>query len=311
MSAIPRTPWQQVAAVAEHQRGLITARQALLAGLSRDQCEHAAEVAGWQRLARGLYALPGSDPTWQRDALAACLLAGTLAVATDLTAAALWGWCSPPLLPEIAVPARHSGRTPLAKVHRRDVSLVDQATRQGIRCTSASRTLVDLAGRVERGRLQLFVDDALCGGAASPFSVAAAARRAGRRGRAGMGALDAELAVWTEDIEPGSAAEMRLLRRLRDLGALDVVSQHEIHDADGFIARVDVAIIERQHAFEYDSDRYHNPRRWVRDEARYARLRAAGWRVDPVCKLDLLPSSTRLANLVQNAVPGAERRISA
>ena len=133
-----------------------------------------------------------------------------------------------------------------------------------------------------------------------------------------MAALDAELAVWTEDIEPGSAAEMRLLRRLGDLGVVGLVTQHEIHDDSGFIGRVDVAIVERRHAFEYDSDRFHNPRRWVRDEPRYERLRAAGWRVDPVCKLDLLPSSTRLAqllaessNLVQKAVPGAEDRRSA
>ena len=309
MSATPRTPWQQAAAVAEHQRGLITARQALLAGLSRDQCDHAVRVAGWHRLARGLFALPGSDPTWQRDALAACLLAGRLAVAADLTAAALWGWCSPPPLPEVAVPHRHSSRTPLVKVHRRDVPLVDQATRQGIRCTSASRTLVDLAGRVERSRLQLFVDDALCGGVATAASVAAASRRAGRRGRAGMAALDGELAVWSEDITPGSPAEMRLLRRLGDLGAVDVVTQHEIHDDDGFIGRVDVAVLERKQAFEYDSDRYHNPRWWARDEPRYARLRAAGWRADPVCKLDLLPSSTRLAQLLQasNPVQNPER----
>jgi hypothetical protein len=104
---------------------------------------------------------------------------------------------------------------------------------------------------------------------------------------------------------------VRLLRRLRDLGAVEVVTQHEIYDEAGFVGRVDVAIVERRHGFEYDSDRYHNPRRWARDEARDARFAAAGWRVDPVSKLDLLPSSNRLAELVQNAVPRAEVRISA
>jgi hypothetical protein len=125
MTGTPRTPWQQVAALAEHQRGLVTSRQAVLAGLSRDQCDHAVAAGGWRPLARGLFALPGSDPTWQRDALAACLLAGPSALAADLTAAALWGWCSPPLLPEVVVPAGHSSRTPLAKVHRRAVPMVD------------------------------------------------------------------------------------------------------------------------------------------------------------------------------------------
>jgi hypothetical protein len=299
MNGIPRTPVQQAAVLGRRQHGLITAAQAVSVGLSHDQCEDAVRIAGWSRLARGLYALPGSVASWQRDAVAACLLAGTDAVASDLTAAALWGWCSAPLLPEVVVPLSQSHRSPLARVHRRNVPLVDRAVRHGIRCTSASRTLVDVAGRVERSRLESFVDDALCSSVASPESVVAALERGGRRGRAGIGALTGVLDVWTEDIEPGSPAEMRLLRRLLGLGATDVVTQHEVCDEGGrFVARLDVALPERRHGFEYDSDRWHNPRRWLRDEPRYARLAALGWRIDPVCKLDLLASSTRIADLV-------------
>jgi hypothetical protein len=95
---------------------------------------------------------------------------------------------------------------------------------------------------------------------------------------------------------------MRLLRRLEAAGARNPVTQHAVFDDDGtFVARLDVATPERLHGFEYDSDRWHNPRHWARDEPRYARLHALGWRVDAVCKLDLLPSSTRLADLVAAA----------
>jgi hypothetical protein len=234
------------------------------------------------------------------------LLGGDDAVASTLTAAALWGWCSAPPLPEITVPRAQSHRTPLARVRRSTIPLVDRAVRYGIRCTSASRTLVDCAGRVERGRLELFVDDALCAAVASPTSVLVAADRAGRRGRTGMAELDDVLAVWTEDIRPGSPAELRLLRRLADLGLVGVVTQHEVRDElGGLIGRLDAAVPALRQGFEYDSDRWHNPRRWDRDERRYERFKTAGWRVDPLCKLDLLPSSTRLADLVASAASRA------
>ena len=214
MGRTPLTPLQRAGHIADRQRGLITLEQAVAAGLSDDQAARAVVAHGWTRLARGLYALPGSTRSWQRDAMAAVLLCGDDAVASHVTAAALWGWCAPPVLPHATAPRGSSTRTKLVRLHRSTVPARDTATRDGIRCTSASRTLVDVAGLVERARLEGFVDDALCAAVASPPSVRAAADRAGRRGRAGMAALDGVLDIWTEDIRPGSPAEMRLLRRL-------------------------------------------------------------------------------------------------
>lgn len=295
--------WQRATSVSERQRGLLTLQQAGAAGLSNDQVEYATDHRGWQRLERTLYCLPGSPSCWQRDALAAILLAGDQAVASHLTAAALWGWAQPPLLPHISVPPGRSNRTKLARVHRSVVAPIDRATRQGIRCTSASRTLIDCAPIVERARLEQFVDDALCSGIASGDSVANAVERAGARGRPGVAVLRRVLSVWTGDISPGSPAEARLLRRLAALGLHDAVPQCEVFDEAGrFVARLDVGVPTVRFGFEYDSDRWHSPRRWAHDEARYARLGALGWRVEPVAKPDLLPSSTRLAELVSAVV---------
>jgi hypothetical protein len=277
----------------------LTTKQSIGTGLSAAQAAYAAAAAGWGRLARGLYALPGSAPSWERDALAACLLAGSDALASFLTGAALWTWCRAPVLPDVTVPRSQSHRSPLGHVHRSDVPSVDRAVRAGIPCTSASRTLVDCAAIVERPIFERFVDDALCSAVASPSSIRAAAERAGRRGRRGMAMLDDVLSVWTEDIGPESVAEARLLRRLDVLGASGIVTQHEVLDEAGrFVARLDIAIPSLLLGFEYDSDRWHNPRHWTKDEARYARLRALGWTIHPVCKLDLLPSSTRLGELL-------------
>ena len=293
----PTTPLQRAALVAARQYSLLTTRDARRCGLSNNQLTRFGRACGWHRLSNGLYALPGSVPSWRRDVMAAVLLAGDDAVASHLTAAALWGLIPPPRLPHVTVPLRSSARTRLARVHRAAVPLIDRARRDGIPCTSAGRTLVVCAGLVDQPTLAELADDLLCAGSAAPASVLRALERAGRKGRRGVASLEAVLDVWTAGITPGSPAEMRLLRRLRDLG-LAPVTQHEVHDEVGFVARVDVAVPELLVAFEYDSDRFHNPRHWSHDEGRKARLDALGWTLHDVAKVDLLPSSTRLADLV-------------
>ena len=107
------------------------------------------------------------------------------------------------------------------------------------------------------------------------------------------------LKTWTDDLAPDSPAEARFLRRLLDWGATGVVTQHEVRDhLGGFVARVDAAIPELMQAFEYDSDRFHNPRRYAADERRHDRLVALGWAVAHVSKRDLLPSNTRIPELL-------------
>jgi hypothetical protein len=307
----PTTPLQRAAAVAARQYSLLTTRDARGCGLSYNQLTRLERECGWQRLSNGLYALPGSVPSWRRDVMAAVLLAGDDAVASHLTAAALWGLVPPPRLPHVTVPLQSSARTRLALVHRSAVPLVDRAKRDGIPCSSASRALVECAALVDRPTLAELVDDLLCRGDAAPASVLRALDRAGRNGRRGVTSLEGVLETWTEDIRPGSPAEMRLLRRLQDLG-LAPVTQHTVLDVDGsFVARLDVAVPEVRTAFEYDSDRFHNPRHWSHDEHRVARVTALGWTVHGVSKVDLLPSSTRLADLVGQMAPVARAKDSA
>lgn len=304
MNELPLTPWQRASALAARQSGLLTTAQARACGLSQGQL-HRSSARGWTTLARGLHALPGSVPSRRRDVQTSVLLAGPDALASHVTAAGLWAWCSLPPLPHVLVPRTHSYRSPLAKVHRSEVGPLDRSSVEGIPCTSPSRTLVDCAAYVEQARLELFVDDALCSGAASIRSVERSAGRAGR-GFHGKANLVAALEAWSDGIRAGSPAEMRMIRRLVDLGAHDVVRQHEVRtDGGRFVARLDAAIPAWRHGFEYDSDHHHNPRRWSHDEARYAALRALGWRVTPVAKVDLLPSSTWLADALAAARPAA------
>jgi hypothetical protein len=230
--------------------------------------------------------------------MAGVLKAGPEAVASYVTACALHGLCQPSVLPHVSVPRRASARTTHVALHRSDIAPVDRCVVAGIPSTTVSRAIVEAASIVDGPMLAEVVDQALC---AKRTTVAKIEAALGRAGRAWPGAhrLRHVLGIWRERIRPGSPAEVRFLRRLRDEGAVGIVTQYEVFDDDGaFVARVDAAVPERRHAFEYNSDLHHNPRHVEHDERRRQRLIALGWRVDEVSKRDLLPSDTRIRDLL-------------
>ena len=204
---------------------------------------------------------------------------------------------SPSGEPHVTVPRGRSARSGIAVVHRGVLPPVDRATVGGLRTTSASRALVDVAGVLTPTQVDDLVDDALCRRIASPRSVLAAADRIGG-GRRGLAALRRSVAAWSDPIAPGSPAEVRLLRLLRELGVAGLVTQYEVRDAEGrFVARLDLAVPQARRGVEYDGRRFHGPRRWDHDEQRYEALRALGWVVESVSRPDLLPGEDRLRAL--------------
>lgn len=293
-------PDRRVAERAARQCGAISHDDATAAGLSGEQVERRCRAGRWVRQVVGVYVVAGSPDTPRQRAWIAYLATRSAGgVLSFLTAAALHGLLPFSILPHITVPPRASARCRAARIHRGVVPPVDLVWKDGLRVTSVSRTIVDLASVVDRATIELLVDVALCRKLASRASILAALRRAGRRRGAQM--LRAVLEVWSERIEPESVAEVRLLRSLAELGVTGVVTQHEVYDADGlFVARLDIADPQRRRALEYDGVEAHNPRRWERDEPRYAALRRLGWRIDAVTKLDLLPGEPRLRQIADD-----------
>jgi hypothetical protein len=282
---------------AGRQEGALSHADAVGAGLSDEQIHHRCATGAWIRKVVGVYAVAGSpDSPLQRAWIAFLATMAAGGVLSFITAAAIHGLLPFSTIPHVTVPPHASARCRAAKVHRRVVPAIDCTWRGGLRVTSVSRTIVDLAGVVDRATLEQVVDVAFCRKVATRRSVLAALRRAGRC--RGATVLRAVLDVWSERIEPGSVAEVRLLRSLGDLGLTGLVTQHEVFDADGgFVARLDVADPQRRRGLEYDGVEAHNPRRWDRDEPRYAALRALGWAIEPVTKLDLLPGEPRLRRI--------------
>lgn len=291
-------PDRAAAALAERQDGVLTLEQALACGLSAEQVRRRIESGRWEQLVRGVYRLAGAPDTWrQRTRAAQLAVAPAGGVASHASAAALHGLRPPPALPQVTVPAGRSPRCPIAKVRRGTLDTADLATVEGIRCSSASRVLVEMAGLLARPDLEDLVDDAICSGRASVAAALRAVERCTARG--GRVLLRSVLEVWSEAIEPGSPAEVRLLRRIDEWGLPAPVTQHEIRLPDGsFVARVDVAWPGALVAVEYEGVRPHAVRRNDPDERRYARIRALGWRLTTADKHDVLPGNRRLGDLL-------------
>jgi Transcriptional regulator, AbiEi antitoxin len=290
------TPDALVDRIAAGHYGLISREQARRCGLTPRQIEHRLRIGRWVAVCRGVYRTATAQPTWQQLALAACLAGPPETVTSHLTGAAVHGLGQPPSEPYVIVPPGTSGRRVPGRVHRSALTPLDRLVVAGIPVTSPARTLVDCAGLVGFHRLCDMVDTACCAGLTHPSAVAAAIERAGHGiGRRNVGSLRAALQAWSSAIAPGSPAEMRLLRKVIEAG-LDVPArQIEIYDADSeFVGRIDLGWPHRRSGLEYDSDRFHNPRHWARDEARQLRYAAAGWDVRRVGKHDLLPSVTWL-----------------
>lgn len=295
----PMTPDQRAAALFANQYGAIGLGQARATGLSDDQIEYRRRTGRWIRPVHGVYVLAGTPGTPEQRAMVAFLATQAAGgIVSYLTAAAIFGLTRFPLLPHVTVPRNASHDCRAAKVHRGSIPFIDRARRDGFGLTSVSRTLADCASIVDRPCLEELVDAAFCRRMATKDSTLAAAARAGA-GRQGNPLLREVAHIWSPRIEPGSVAEMRLLRQLAERGAGNVVTQHNVYGDGGvFIARLDVACPEIRCGLEYDGVEAHNPRLWNRDEQRYERLRAARWTIDSVSKLDLLPGEPRLDQII-------------
>jgi len=300
------TPDLLATRIAEGQRGLLTRAQARSTGLTDDQIDWRVRTGRWRRIASGVYLVAGAPPSWQQDALGACLAAPAGTVTSYLTAAALHGLWRPPPLPQITVPRSTSARLRIAQVHRADLDPIDTCRIDGVPATTPARTLVDAAQLLAREPLADLVDDAMCRKLTAAPAVLDAANRAQRGpGRRGIPLLREVLEAWDARIQPGSPAEMRLLRLLEQFGLGTPIRQFSVRSRDGsFIGRLDLAYPDRSVGLEYDGERFHNPRHWDRDESRYAAFRAAGWWVMGVGKQDLLGGGRELAERVRRARAG-------
>lgn len=270
---------ERVANRFSRQHGLITRSQALAEGMTPRQVTGAVNRGAWERIHRGVYHLRGSPLTSHTTLLAACLATGGRA--SHQSAAWLWDLLPvAPRQPTVSVRATSWGRKTGVVIHRaKDLATRPAPTWLGIPCTNPARTVVDLAGVVNRRCLDEAVDVGLAQRRFTLGDLAAELDARSRRGRSGVGLLRQALQERGYLSAPHpSVLESRVLRLLTRGGIRPSGVEVEVLGADGRY-RLDITLAEWV-AMEVDGFAFHaDPAAMTRDHRRRNELARLGWTV--------------------------------
>jgi len=239
------------------------------------------------RVLHGVYA----DPSLPRDHLLRCQAAALLmppeAVLGGRSAAALLGGPAPGYADPVTVvlPAPHKWRGPCGvRVHRAEVPAADVlGDGYGLRWTTPLRTAWDVAALETTATAVGVLDAMLRAGHVQAADLGILLhQRAGRRGsRRARKVFDL--------VDPRSESPPESWVRVACvLGGLPApVPQYDVLEDARWLARVDLAWPEHRLVVEYEGEHHFEGVQIARDDARLARLVAAGWRVIRLAAHDL------------------------
>jgi very-short-patch-repair endonuclease len=259
--------FQRFAVRAARQHGVGSTEDARATGLSRHQIQGLVSIGVLDRPAPGVLRVGGSTQTWRQRLMVATLSAGEGTVVSHRAAAALHGFDRfPPGPVEVLVQRPHRSRDPRVRVHSsRRLDAVDMTLVDAIPVTTAERTLVDLAARVGRNRLEEALDSGVRDRTVDVdvLRIRIAALR--KRGRAGIRKLESLLGN-AEDARPTTVLERRFLRELEHAGLPRPKCQVPLRRTDGTLAFVDFLFTGTGVAVEVDGHGTHATRRQRRHD---------------------------------------------
>lgn len=224
--------------LAARQHGAVSLRQIRQLGLTRAQLRSATRAAIIIEAGPRVYAVGGSPATTEREQMAGLLCLGDEAVLSHEAAARIHGFdrCLPDAV-EFTIPrVRRGVRTPFvvhtsARLRRLDAVVVD-----GWPCTSATRTVIDLA-RLNIGDLRLgaAIDSAVRSGASAPLVITQRLDELRGPGSWGAPSLDRLLV----DAGGHTVLERRFLALMRRAGLPRPTTQLVHRRGGRTVARVD------------------------------------------------------------------------
>jgi hypothetical protein len=204
-------------ALAERQRGVIVRDQLRARDISW-KLEQKLVVDGLLREIRpGAYAMPGRPESEWENAVAVALMCGPKAALSHSTAATIHHFpgLASTLKPEVTVPRFLNPRLSDVTIHRvRSMPAIDVAHMNGIGVTTASRTLVDLAARLDGQLLAQIIDEGTIARLWTIAELADCASRVGGQGKVGGRLLRALLAERIDEPTAHSMLELRMIRTL-------------------------------------------------------------------------------------------------
>lgn len=288
-----RDCWHRARAIARGQRGLLTLAQLCEAGFSARGVSRAVAAGRLIRVFRGVYAM-GPGPSGDDWLLAALLATGPAAAVSHRPSAAVLGllaWNG--RLIDVTVPTR-SGRVGSGRIrlHRAALPEEEVVQRNGLRLTSASRTIVDLAGS-EPFALERVIREASGRGLLSVEGIEAVIASAPNRPgtRALRRALRGE-----ERVLPFSRSRLeRLMRKLCLRAGLKLPRMNIEIPAGSEVYEVDCVWPAERLIVECDSRWHDNPYSAVTDAERTQDLTLAGFRVHRVRWAQVVRAPERVA----------------
>jgi very-short-patch-repair endonuclease len=263
---------QRIAAIASVQRGRVSRRQLLSAGITDAMVHRLTAVSALHRVHHGVYAVGHLAPIELGRETAALLAFPPGAVLSHTTAAGVWAMRPLPENGDIEVTRLDAdGHRTGVRVHRTHVlDGCDMRIHRGLPITSPARTLLDLAGILTPREHERALDEALIQRLVRLQDIRRILERMPLR--AGAPALRALLEARQSSTLTRSQAEERFLELIRAAGLpLPQVNVH-LH---GFT--VDFYWPEQRVVVEIDGYRYHSTRSaFERDRRKDGVLRAAG-----------------------------------
>jgi hypothetical protein len=275
---------------AEHHQ-LVTRDEFLRFG-SVDQLKRRLRSGALIRVYDSIYRLPGTQPTWRQDLLAACWAGGKPSAASFRAAAQMTYLPGGEELVEITCPRHRRAQYEGVIAHEsRFLSEDDLLVIDGIPVTRAARTLCDLAGLVELGTLeQSVLDHALLEAVRRDLVDTARVwrehERLGGTKRLGGDVIYRALQRFVPPVrKTETSPESLVLQMLRAHGLPEPVPQFWLQLGNGEWIRLDFAWPRQKAALEWDPYKYHGDRdRYEKMQARTRLMRAIGW--ERVCLTD-------------------------
>jgi hypothetical protein len=270
-----------VLAVAASQRGLITWRQLVTAGVARKAITRLVANGWLRRVRRGVYAIGGQMRSPWEDAVAVGLIAGEDTALSHATAAAIHhfpGVATPAGIEISVVPPRHPalGGVTIHRVSRLDSG--DTEARRGIRITTKVRTMVDMAAQLPPKSAARLIDEGTIARWWTARDLLACIDRVDPARKAGARALRSLLNARSDERPLDSILERRMIEILAPYGPFEV--HYEIVLGSEVIV-LDIAWPQCLVAAEVDSWSIHGRSRskFDHDRLRNNLLVAHGWRL--------------------------------
>jgi len=294
--------------IAGKQYGVFSARQALDVGGSEHMLQHRLDRGYIERVADGVYVLPGSPRCWRQRLWIALLEAGDGCVIAGRSAPALYGvpGYSERPVDVLAVHGRKNHRLTAGKL-RETRALPSHHVRRvdGIAVVSIERALFILAAMETYKRAERATDNALTARLTTPERLWRMWGELAGRGRPGTRAMRAILLDRMPGyVAPASELEARFRDLLRDEGMEQPERQVDL-GAEGWIGRVDcyfrpriIVELDGRVGHVSDLDR-------AKDRQRINELTAAGFVVLQFTWTDLVMRRQWVLSVLRGALAAA------